>query len=374
MLFRRGKRWWYEFEVAGRRIRESSRSTSKTVARAAELARRREVEMKANGVVKREPPVPFSVAAKAWLRDKAPVLSPRSLQIEKVNLENHLVPFFGSDLLVDITGTRVAAYQAHRLEQKARPKTINLEVGTLRGILRRHRLWAAIQPDVRMLQVHNEVGRALTLKEERRLLDACAANRSRVLLPVVTVALTTGLRYGEIVSLKWGQIDLIRRTVRVGTSKTAAGRGRLVPLNDRAVVCLQTWAERFPKRKPEHYVFPHEFYGLAGDDAVPHAWGTNPRDHVKRLKEAYGSAKTAAGVTARFHDLRHTFATRLVEAGVSLPVLASIMGWSAATTVLMTRRYGHIGDDTKRQAVEAAGVTPPPVEPEDEAPAEETVH
>ena len=72
------------------------------------------------------------------------------------------------------------------------PKTINLEVGTLRAVLRRHRLWANMQPDVKMMTVHEKAGKALTEDDEKKLLKACEARRSRALLPIVTVACTRG--------------------------------------------------------------------------------------------------------------------------------------------------------------------------------------
>jgi len=153
------------------------------------------------------------------------------------------------------------------LREKAAPKTINLELGTLRAILRRHRLWANVQPDVKMLSVRDDVGRALTADEEKKLLGACGASRSRALLPVVTLALNTGMRRGELQSLTWGQIDFLNERLTVGKSKTDAGQGRTVPLNATALKALQGWATNFPDRKAEHFVFAAERYGVAGDDA-----------------------------------------------------------------------------------------------------------
>ena len=72
---------------------------------------------------------------------------------------------------------------------------------------------------------------------------------------------------------------------------------------------------------------------------------------VGSLKEAWESAKRHAKVQVRWHDLRHTCCTRLVEAGVSLHVIASILGWSASTTVRMAHRYGHVGRQAQREAV-----------------------
>jgi integrase len=74
---------------------------------------------------------------------------------------------------------------------------------------------------------------------------------------------------------------------------------------------------------------------------------------IGRWKEAWEKARTRAGVQCRFHDLRHTGCTRMLEAGVAFPVLATLMGWSTATTVRMAKRYGHIGQTALRSAVEA---------------------
>ncbi|MEI6475407.1 MAG: tyrosine-type recombinase/integrase [Planctomycetota bacterium] len=69
------------------------------------------------------------------------------------------------------------------------------------------------------------------------------------------------------------------------------------------------------------------------------------------LKQAWESAKLKALVTARWHDLRHTCCTRLLEQGVSLPIVGQILGWAPSTTVRMAQRYGHIGQEAQRNAM-----------------------
>ena len=115
----------------------------------------------------------------------------------------------------------------------------------------------------------------------------------------------------------------------------------------------------FPNREPNHYVFPSEKYGLAQREdekkgltqTLVHS--TDPTKSIGRWKEAWESAKIRAGVNCRFHDLRHTGCTRMLEAGVPFSVVATIMGWSPSTTVRMARRYGHIGQSAQREAVNA---------------------
>jgi integrase len=271
--------------------------------------------------------------------------------IERANLK-HLNPYFKKMLLCDITADDIARYQASRLEQGAAAKTVNLEVGTLRAILRKNRFWAAIQPDVKMLRAREDVGRAISHDEEAALLEACRASRSRSLYPAVLLALNTCMRYSELRLLRWEQVDLNSRTLTVGLSKTDSGSGRPLPLNDRATAILSFWANLFPARERHHYVFLAERYGASGNGLTV-VYDSDPTKPIGRWKEAWESAKIRAGVCCRFHDLRHTGCTRMLEAGVPFSVVATIMGWSASTTVRMARRYGHIGQAAQRQAVDA---------------------
>lgn len=350
-VYKRGAVYWYEFSFAGSRVRESSKSSSRTLAREAERARRRELEQSFNRIQRPRAAQMFSLATEEWLQAKAAHLSSRSVAIERANLK-HLVPVFGRLLLCDISGDEIARYQEVRLREGAAPKTVNLEVGTVRAVLRKNRMWAAIQPDVRMLRVSDDVGRAISREEEARLLTACRDSRSRSLYPAVVLALHTCMRYSEIRLLRWNQIDLASRTVTVGKSKTESGAGRMIPLNDRAFAVLSFWAGLFAARQPEHCVFPLERYGATGNGfAAAMVQSSNPYKPIGRWKESWESVKIRAGVRCRFHDLRHTGCTRMLEAGVPFSVLATIMGWSASTTVRMAKRYGHIGQPAQRLAV-----------------------
>ena len=358
MLYKRGNVWWFKFVFAGRTVRESSKSASKVVARDAERRRRRDLEEGYHGLRKRQPPVLFSIAAGAWLAAKQLGLAPKSYAIEALNVEKHLNPVFGKMLLTDINADDVGRYQRSRLEQGAAPKTVNLEVGTLRAILRRHRLWERLRPDVGMLATPDDLGRALSEQEEETLLQACALSRSRSLLPAVTLALNTGMRVSEIRLLRWRQVDLVTKTLTVGQSKTDAGTGRAIPLNQKAAATLTFWASLFENRQPQHHVFPSEQYGLAGNNREACAHDADPATPIGSWKTAWTTARKKAGVAARFHDLRHTAVSRLLERGVPLSVVASIMGWSASTMTKMAKRYAHFTLDTQRKALETLDRVP----------------
>ena len=138
------KIWWYDFIFQGQRVRESAKTRSKTLAREAERVRRREIEECYNGIKRRDRAKSFSIAADEWLALKSLTLAKSSQRIERDNLK-HICPHFERRLVTDIQAKDVSRYQQARLAEKAAPKTVNLEVGTLRAILRRNRAWAEIQ-------------------------------------------------------------------------------------------------------------------------------------------------------------------------------------------------------------------------------------
>ena len=132
------------------------------------------------------------LSAQEWLEMKRPALAPRSFVIEKTNL-GHLLPIFGRLLISDIGPENISHYQ-QMLREGASPKTVNLEVGPVRGILRRNRLWANVQQDVRLLATKDDFGRAINTDEQNSLLQACLKSRSRCLYPA-TVLLWIDLSY-----------------------------------------------------------------------------------------------------------------------------------------------------------------------------------
>jgi integrase len=294
------KVWWYDFIFEGQRVRESAKTRSKTVAKDAERIRHRELEESYNGIKRRERARLFSVAAGEWLVLKSLTLAASSQRIERDNLK-HLRPHFEKRLVTDIQAKDVSRYQQARLAEGASPKTINLEVGTLRAILRRHRVWAEIQQDVRMLAVQDDVGHAITLQEEAALLTACLKSRCRCLYLAVMLALNTGMRYSEIRLLRWRQVDFAARMLIVGKSKSPTGTGRAIPLNSRILSVLEMWAARFPGRQPAHFVFASEKYGAAGQtDTFGFTAGLviydkDPTRPIGNWKEAWEKAKQRAG-------------------------------------------------------------------------------
>jgi hypothetical protein len=165
--YKGSKVWTMDFLFQSQRIRESTGTRSKTLALKIEAKRRRDLEEGSAGIKKAQAPRLVSVAADAWLEIKKSTISPRSVVIEKINLA-HLLPEFGRKLICDLDARDIARYQQMRLDEEASPRTVNLEVGTLRAILKRSGQWARLQPEVRMLPTRDDIGRAITLQRKRR--------------------------------------------------------------------------------------------------------------------------------------------------------------------------------------------------------------
>jgi hypothetical protein len=141
-LYKRGNLWWYKFRFAGQMVRESSKSESKTVAKDAERARRRELEESWNQIKRRKLPPLFSIAAEDWLKTRTGI-APSTERSYKLAI-SHLKTEFGKQLLCDLSGQDLAAYQTRRKREGVSNRTVNLELGVLRSILRRYRMWEAI--------------------------------------------------------------------------------------------------------------------------------------------------------------------------------------------------------------------------------------
>jgi integrase len=191
---------------------------------------------------------------------------------------------FGKQLLCDISGEDLSAFQARRRREQVSNRTINLEIGVLRAILCRYRVWEAIAQDVDFLKEAPSPGRALSAEEETRLLEAASKSRCRSLYPIVLLAINTGMRANEIRLLAWEQVDFLGKSLVVGKSKTAAGTGRIIPLNSRALAMLTHWRGLFPNIQPEHFVFPSEKYGLAGNERRLCSYAIDPSTPMQRWK------------------------------------------------------------------------------------------
>jgi integrase len=249
-----------------------------------------------------------------------------------------LLPVFGPKLLCDITPQDVMDYQRKRLLSGTQGRTVNIEIATLRQVLKAGDLWQPFMGKVKMLHERHDVAKALTPEQERTLL-AATSKADSACHTATLLALNTAMRKDEIRLLRWGQVDFERRTLTVGRTKTEAGTGRLIPLNTVAFEALALWAGRFTSARAEHYVFPWCESKQIDPTRPTTSWRTAWRHALKR-----------AGFRCRFHDLRVTCITKLAESQASDMTIMSIAGHVSRR---MLEHYSRIRTDAKRAALEA---------------------
>ncbi len=346
-VFKNGKFYHFEFKLDGRRHRGSTGTANKPQAIKEERLRRERLEKSYSQVIEEEAREQrrktIQLAADEFLVEyKAKHESPTFAVYALGHVTDHL----GKKLVVEITPTVVRSYQTARLAANAGPKTINDEVllllrlcgdqgDLIRAKLRREKAMKLALPP--------SPGRAYTADEKARMLAEAAKLRSKNIYPALVVDLNCGLRDKELRELRWQQVDLVhKKQLTVGKSKTAAGTGRVIPLNASAVVALEAHAAWFVRRfgqcRPEWYVFP------AGKGQP-----NDPTSPVTTLRTAWTKVREKAKVVGRWHDNRHTLVTELAESGAGDEVIMSIAGHVSRA---MLSRYSHVRMEAKRRALD----------------------
>jgi integrase len=355
-LYRRGDVWWYKFRFEGQLIRDSAKTASKTVARDAERARRRELELAVNRIPKRERMPLFSVAAEQWLAKKSPRSEHTVFHYRQY--VDSLTAFLGKRLVCDLTEDDIADLQERREKEGKSGRTSNAELGVLRQILKRYRLWNALieRGNVKFKAERRDIGRSISREEEAKLLEEIRQSRSPALLPLFVMAVDTGLRASELrhlrrrdLHLMWADGVIESGTLVVSRSKTEGGKGRIVPLTRRACAVLSLWLSRFPDAGPDSYAFPAHCVGFAGNERKPAVYDLDLTKPMGEWKSAWTVARAGAKLNYRWHDLRHTFISRLAEnPSVSEQTITALAGHVSKR---MLERYSHIRAQAKRDAI-----------------------
>lgn len=330
-LVRRGKIWWMSFICQGKQVRRSTGTENKKLAEAI-LAKVKVKIVEGTFFDKlEEQERSFSEMMDRYLKERSVLKSPASHLRDRQNM-NHLLPVFGKLKLAEVTPKLLAAYKVKRRLEKAAPATINKELGLVRhafNVALREWEWCRSNPmhKVSMETVHNQVDRWLTSDEESRLL----ASSPEWLREIIIVALNTGMRRGEILNLQWRDVDFSRGVLVVMKSKNK--ERRTIPLN--GIVFELLAARQGRMRVKDGYVF---------------ASSQDTRIDERNLTRAfYAAMETGKVENFRFHDLRHTFATRLVQKGVDLYKVQLLLGHK---TPAMTQRYAHHSPESLRDGVQ----------------------
>ncbi|MGB6865484.1 MAG: tyrosine-type recombinase/integrase, partial [Candidatus Aminicenantaceae bacterium] len=324
-------RWYIDYQVDGKRIREVVKNAQ---SRAEAVLHLREKCLEAFNSLhssnKIEKPIDFTELSECYVRDYAKQ-NKKTWKNDVRCLEASLKPFFGRFKLKEISPHHIEKYRAVRLETGVTKATVNRELALMKKMFNLAIDWelAGSNPVKKIKffsEKDNQKERILSKKEEDTLLKISPDH----LRSILTVALNTGMRKSEILNLKWEQVDMKKKLIKVENTKS--GRSRHIDINT-VLTSLLPGLKR--KNKESEFVFPNPDTGKPYVD----------------LKKAFKTACDEAGIgELRFHDLRHTFASRLVENGVDLITVKDLLGHS---TVKVTERYTHPNKSLKRKAVES---------------------
>jgi len=280
----------------------------------------------------------FDEAAKDWL-DHAKV-NKRTLRHDAAHMRR-LLQVFGGKVIEALTPQDVERFKADLKAEGWTDATVNrymaLVKATLNLAVRNGKIEKNPAKSVKLFQENNARVRYLTEAEEIRLFEALPEE----LKPLVTVALHTGLRKGELLHLRWEDVDFHSGTLTVARSKN--GEARRVPMNSLVKDTIlnvrreQIQAARAKAEGTREILSPFVFCTTVGS-----FW-----HHLNR--KWYPALRRAELQDFRFHDLRHTFCSRLAMAGVDL---LTIKGLAGQKTLAMTIRYSHLSPSHQRQAVE----------------------
>jgi len=321
-LYQRGRVWYLTFYARGKRVQESTGTSDRRKAEKFGALRLSEVERGVHAQSAKitlaefgEQYLDYAKANKrSWLRDE---------QILK-----HLNPAMGKTQLGDIGALQIERYKLDRLKQSASPATVNREVALLKHMFNKAEHWQLFfgrnpVKGVKFLEEDNLQIRSLSEAEEEKLLECC----SPYLQDLVKFAIHTGLRIGEILNLKWEEVDLENAVIQMLVRKNR--RMLEVPLNDTALAVVNGWSGL---RKCQYVFYNPETGGQ---------W--------KDLWLGLNKACSKAGLNdVTWHTFRHTFASRLTRSGADLVTVKELLGHSS---VAVTMRYAHTNREAKRRAV-----------------------
>ncbi|MBN2209555.1 MAG: site-specific integrase [Candidatus Coatesbacteria bacterium] len=325
--------WWISYSLNGQRVRESTKTESKKLALQI-LSERRAQIAKGEFLGTREPGnmtisqllydkyLPWSQSAKALKTHR-----------RDTSLAANLCEELGNRRAADVTLEDLEIYRQKRRDAGAKPASCNREVGMLRHAFNKAIQWGLLKDNpaarVKSFKEKSRI-RFLGRDEQSKLLQACRQSEQPLLFPLVSLALLTGLRAGELYNLEWRDIDIARGSLAVRGGK--GDKDRTVPLNRQAIAVLESM-----DRKADR-VFS-----------------------IASVKRSFGTALRRAGIKGfRFHDLRRTFATNLASAGVDLTTIKRILGHSQFSATLM---YLSTSAEHLRSAVDRL----PDIAPQDDA-------
>jgi len=319
-LYRRGRTYWSYVWMNGLRYTKSTGTVNRRLAEQIDRNHKEDLVRAAHQIAKPEPQMSFGALAARFLAEA----SPRPYHLDRLKV---LLPYFADVPIGSITKATVRDYRNWRLCAKTLTETtLNRDIECLRHML----FWAVdegllLANPLSRLRLSRERKRkrpVLSLEEEDRLLAAAAPH----LRHLIITALDAGMRRGELLTERWEDVDFARRLIVVSHSKTPEGESREIPMTARVFSLL---------------------WDMREDEGLLFTFKNKP---IHSIKTAWRNALRRAGIRRlRFHDLRHTFNSRLVECGVIREVRMSLMGHSLGDDPQAT--YTHVELPLMREAI-----------------------
>jgi integrase len=261
-------------------------------------------------------------------------LKPSTARTYRGILDRIIVPALGTRAVADVTRADVAALHHRRRTAPADANRMTMLLSKMMSMAERWGLKPEGLNPARNVEKFREQARQryLSPAEFQRLGAALVAAEPDALIPVAAIRLLiyTGARRGEVLSLRWRDVDLARSCLNLPDSKTGF---KVVHLNAPARAVL----ESLPRIEGNPYVLP----------------GVRRGQHLVNLTSTWDTIRTAADLKdVRLHDLRHSLASVGVNAGLSLPLVGGLLGHTQAQT---TKRYAHLSADPLKAAAELVG-------------------
>ena len=324
-VYKKDNRWYIDYYLPnGRRKREvvsiegvDPSKINREDAKKALSIRKSEFAQGKFDIAQTKKPVLFKRLAERYLEYSK--TNKRAWKRDEHSLK-HFVSFFKGKTLQQITPWLIEKYKSER-KQKVKPSTVNRELDTLRHMLNMAVTWKMIEENpykgIKHFKVNNSSLRILNKEEFKKLY----ASASTELKSIWITAYTTGMRLGEILNLKWEDVDIKEEYILVRDSKNYESRTISIhPTLKETLSLLRTMSK-------SEFTF----------------------EGRKTIKRAWQKALRLSGIAhCRFHDLRHTFASNLVMKGVDIVTVAELMGHKDLS---MTKRYSHPSPQHKKEAI-----------------------
>lgn len=318
-VYKRKATYWIRFQWHGKEIRRSAHTSSKHVAQqylAKVLEEHRRLDRGGR------PRHTYKEALERFAYDYLPSLKPRTQERYRTPFRQ-LQSAFGDLYLDQITRTRIADYASARMKAGAKGATVRRDLATLSCMMSCAVAWDFI--DSNPVKRHIREAPPRTTYPSAEQVDRLVAHADRMTGRIIRFLAETGMRQEEVCSLEWSQVSIPRREVRLTKTKTPSPR--VVPMSDVAIDTL-TGA-------PRHITAPYVFWRADGQ-------------RYMNFANSFARIARKSGVPFRCHDLRHAFASNLVQATGNIPALQAILGHK---TIAMTMRYAHMVTSHLHQAM-----------------------